>query len=134
MPDITSELYTIRTNELGNDVLGSIYDALLKIDSYIGKVDIDTEVTRTAELLGILSHEGFSEEAESYNITEELEIIKTSRYGSEIRQAIHDALDKLNQAAEKRPAPESGGVPVEAVAITTAAPTVEPIYTEEVTE
>lgn len=28
----------------------------------------------------------------------------------------------------------SGGVPVEAVAITTAAPTVEPIYTEEVTE
>lgn len=32
------------------------------------------------------------------NIGPELETIRTGRYGSDIRMAIHDALDKLNTA------------------------------------
>jgi hypothetical protein len=117
MPDITGELYTIETNALGGDVLGSIYNALLKIDNFIGPVDPETPdvvatVLRTAELMGLI--EGIEElDIDSYNITEELDIIKNSRYGSEIRMAIHDALDKLNYAAEhQHPEPTPGGGPM----------------------
>lgn len=110
MPDITGELYSIKTNELGGDVLGSIYAALLKIDNYIGPVDLDDgDVQRIAELLGVLESDGFALSIESYNITEELNTIKNSRYGSEIRMAIHDALDKLNYAAEHQHPGPSGG-------------------------
>lgn len=105
MPDITGELYSIKTKELGDNVLGAIYDALLKIDNYIGRVEPDTEIERTAELLHLTDTDGWGVDVESYNITEELYIIQNSRYGSEIRMAIHDAIDKLNKAASARPAP-----------------------------
>ena len=105
MPDITAELYSIKTKSLGDNVLGAIYDALLKIDNYIGPVELDEEVERTATLLNLTDTLGWLADQESYNITEELEIIKNSRYGSEIRMAIHDAIDKLNKAASARPAP-----------------------------
>ena len=112
MPDITGELYTIRTDELGGDVLTAIYNALTKIDNFIGPVDIDIseeQVTRVAELIGVLESETEYSDLESYNITIELETIKNSRYGSEIRMAIHDALDKLNYAAEHHhPEPTPG--------------------------
>ena len=49
MPDITAELYSIKTKSLGDNVLGAIYDALLKIDNYIGPVELDEEVERTAD-------------------------------------------------------------------------------------
>lgn len=117
MPDITGELYTIETNALGGDVLGSIYNALLKIDNFIGPVDpenpdVVATVLRTAELMGLI--EGIEElDIDSYNITEELDIIKNSRYGSEIRMAIHDALEKLNYAAEhQHPEPTPSGGPM----------------------
>lgn len=111
MPNITAELYSIKTDDFGDDVLGSIYSALLKIDNYIGPVELDdADVERVAELLGALEGDGFSLALESYNITEELNTIKNSRFGSDIRMAIHDALEKLNYAAEhQQPTPTPGG-------------------------
>lgn len=106
MPDITGELYSIKTNELGGDVLTSIYNALIKIDNFIGPVELDeSEVQRVAELMGVFEIGVEYSDIESYNITEELNTIKNSRYGSEIRMAIHDALDKLNELAENQKPP-----------------------------
>lgn len=114
MPNITAELYSIKTDDFGDDVLGSIYSALLKIDDYIGPVELDdADAERVAELLGVLEGDGFSLALESYNITEELNTIKNSRFGSDIRMAIHDALEKLNYAAEhQHPEPTPGGGPM----------------------
>lgn len=134
MPDITSELYSIKTDAFGGDVLGAIYDALLKIDNFIGPVDLSSdEVQHVAELLGILDHAAFSVELESYNITDELNTIKNGRYGSEIRTAIHDALDKLEKAAERQkpPAPEATGGILTAMPLVTVADGGTVVITEE---
>ena len=52
------------------------------------------------------------------DITEELRVISSERSGAAVKQAIHDALDKLNQTANKRPTAKSG-VPIDEVIIDT---------------
>lgn len=68
-------------------------------------VDIDTELQTIArEPKGELVRSAIADAAETINteaeldITTELEIIRNSRWGYEIRESIHDALWKLSNA------------------------------------
>ena len=52
------------------------------------------------------------------DIDKELEIIEHEKSGAMVKQAIHDAIDKLNQTANKRPTAKTG-IPIDEVIIDT---------------
>ena len=83
--DIIQELFDIEMGRYGIDIRQPIYDALSKLSSTNMQI-IQAAILRSGGLANF----------DPLSIDEELNTIRNSLYGSEVKQAIYDALEKLS--------------------------------------